>query len=118
MFKSTGEIEQYLWDQVSNNTEIIGAVWIENREVRAQAIRNDFDLNVLEQFYHRSISPEIFRPYSIHLEFTHLVVFRTENKALMVIESTKDFRHYSNRRPADDQSPYIFISPDMGLGFA
>ena len=118
MFKSTGEIEQYLWDKVSCNTEIICAVWIENGEIRTQALRNDFDLDVLEQFYNRSISLEKFRPYSIHLEFTHLVVFRTENKALMVIESTKDFRHYSNRRPADDQSPYIFISPDMGIGFA
>ena len=44
MYESTGKLEEYLWEQVRSNSEILGAAWIEMGKIRAQALRNDFDL--------------------------------------------------------------------------
>jgi hypothetical protein len=118
MYKSTGKLEHFLWNQATGHPDIIGAVWIEAGEIRAQALRHDFDMNTLHRFINRSISSAYSHVYSIRHGFGYLLVIPAEDHALLILETTRDltfdFRDYGN----NDKSPYIYINPDMGYGYS
>jgi hypothetical protein len=117
MYKSTGKLELFLWNQATGHPDIIGAVWIEAGKIRAQALRNDFEMAALNRFINRSISSAYTHVYSIRHGIGYLLIIPAESHALLILETTRDLT-FDFREPGNDKSPYIYINPDMGYGYS